>query len=343
MTDVTDKPVVADDPNRTPPPYLATPPPSQPTPEQMIYLAIQQNASIEALERLYQVLKDANRDRQRSAFFAAFAAFQAEMPVIKKNKTAYVRSERTGQDFTYDYADLADIQKAIAPVMGKHGLSYSFDARYGENPGQDRLACIVAHRDGWERPTEVKLVVDPGARMNAIQAGGSSLTFAKRYALCNALGIAPDQDTDGKDANYGPPVIRPGDYDDHGYGGSQYDPDVAASHPAAYAGQAQQKAQAPKPPTAPPKPPREDLGACPDCGVIGSLGRKRNGNVFCKSATGGCGHEFTPEQFQEKRARAQDAQDAQDRAIHEGFERAEEERERQESMEALIRDAEPEK
>jgi len=44
----------------------------------------------------------------------ALAAAQAEYPVVPKNRTAKVKT-KLGGDYSYSYADLADILKLILP------------------------------------------------------------------------------------------------------------------------------------------------------------------------------------------------------------------------------------
>lgn len=69
---------------------------------------------------------------------AALAAFQSEMPTAHKSKVADTGS------YAYAYADLASIVEAVAPILGKHGLSYAGSARHVEG-GKYELALDL----GW--------------------------------------------------------------------------------------------------------------------------------------------------------------------------------------------------
>jgi len=254
-----------------------------PTPEFLILRAVETGAPVESVERLYALWKDVQDRAAETAFNVAFAAFQAEMPEVKKNKIA--RVEKNGNLlYTYKYADLADMQRQVGPALAKHGFSYRFEAKYGATIDDHRVACILMHKDGFERPSEVKLVMDEGFRMNDVQKGGASLTYAKRYAFGNATGVTPDEDTDAQG----------GGGSVYGGGGGGREGGSGPS-PAGPSGAAQGRPAG-----------REDLGACPDCGVIGSLRGKRNGNVFCMSAAGGCGHEWKREEFDAKQAAARE-------------------------------------
>lgn len=150
---------------------------------------------MEALERLLAMRADLKREQAREAFSHALAAFQAEIPPIAKNKTARVQG-RNGS-FTYNYADIAAVQRAIAPRLKECGLSVTFDT---EQEGEIlKVACIVHHVDGHSERTEFPVPIDRQARMNDTQKVGSALTYGCRYALCAALGIVTAEDDD--DAN----------------------------------------------------------------------------------------------------------------------------------------------
>jgi hypothetical protein len=224
----------------------------KPEPEQMIMVAIEHGAPIEVIERLYALAKDATRDRQRAAYHAALAGFQGEVPPIPKRHTATIDSQRTGGHYTYTYAKLADIQQIIGPVLARWGLSYKFQPRYDP----DRLVCVLHHADGYDDDTtEVRMVTDQSARMNAIQVGGSALTYAERYALCAALGIAPEEDTDAQNG-----TIPPAE-------------DAGMLTATAFL---QHLEEVP----------------CPNCKKTGFLKTKFTGRIYCSKRDGGCGREF---------------------------------------------------
>lgn len=115
---------------------------------------------------------------------AALAAFQAEMPRVHKGKKANV-----GQ-YSYTYADLADITAAVAPVLAKHGLAFAGSARVAEGARYE-VVGILSHASGEER--EGALPISGGSP----QQLGSSITYMRRYLFGIMTGIVTDDDEDG--------------------------------------------------------------------------------------------------------------------------------------------------
>jgi hypothetical protein len=130
-------------------------------------------------------------EQDRAAWAAAFVAAQAEFPAVPKNKTATIPMKSGGR-YSYQYADLADILTALQPVLSKHGLAQAQSVEATD--GQVSVTTRIYHSSGHvESFGPVGLRADVGA-----QAAGSAITYARRYALCAALGITPDEaDDDG--------------------------------------------------------------------------------------------------------------------------------------------------
>jgi len=131
----------------------------------------------------------------------AFAAAQAEMPDIPKTCTATIPTKSGGYD--YRYADLPSILSAVRPVLHKHGLSVAQEVA-GE-VGTVAVSTIIFHTSGFERRFgPLTLAVAGDAR-----AAGSAITYARRYSLTAALGIAPDDDDDAAVASTPKPAAKP--------------------------------------------------------------------------------------------------------------------------------------
>jgi hypothetical protein len=127
-----------------------------------------------------------------SALAEALVAFQAEMPTVHKGKTAKVET-KTGPGYRYTYADLADIMAAAAPILTKHGLSFSARPHLVEQ-GAYELVGMLRHTSGEH---------DEGALPiygRTPQELGSSLTYARRYLLGCLTGIVTDDDDDAQTA-----------------------------------------------------------------------------------------------------------------------------------------------
>lgn len=130
---------------------------------------------------------------------AALSAFQAEMPSVNKSHTATVPTKSGGQ-YSYRYADLADTVEAAAKLLSAHHLSVTQMPSYDFQNGVDVLTTMVLHTSGqWIKDT-MRLFLS----QESPQAHGSAITYARRYAYCAALGIVSDEDDDGAAAQNAP-------------------------------------------------------------------------------------------------------------------------------------------
>ncbi len=166
--------------------------------ESLIAKAIEHQVPIETMERLLAMRKELKAEQAREAFYRALSGFQAACPVIPKTKTAEVLS-RSGGSYRYSYAPLDGIVKVIAPLLQQYGLSFTVQTRLEQEPLSQVAVCTVHHVDGHSESSEFRAPIDQGARMNEMQKAASAQTYAKRYALCNALGILTgDEDDDAQ-------------------------------------------------------------------------------------------------------------------------------------------------
>lgn len=120
----------------------------------------------------------------------ALVAFQADLPHVAKSQTADVPT-KSGGSYSYTYADLSDIVRVAYPVMTRHGLAFTSgpDVRDGHSV----LAWRLLHTTGGE--ITGAYLMPSGARTP--QEIGGQITYARRYSLVSALGLAPDDDDDG--------------------------------------------------------------------------------------------------------------------------------------------------
>lgn len=147
----------------------------------------------------------ANDKTAEQLFAQALAAFQQDLPAIRKDNTATVRSDKG--NYSYAYADLTDISEAAMPLLAKQGLSFSATPTMTDHGFVLRYALIHegGHREGGDFPL-------PDASKFGAQQIGSWLTYARRYALCAVTGLAPGGDDDdgekAKDARASDPLPR---------------------------------------------------------------------------------------------------------------------------------------
>ena len=112
--------------------------------------------------------------------------------------------------FKSKYADLASVVEAIRAAFAKNGLSYTQHISDSEK-NEVRVETIIMHSSGeW---LSCGVLALPVSKADA-QGYGSALTYARRYSLSAAAGVAAEDD-DGNAAVAAKPtgagVIKPTD------------------------------------------------------------------------------------------------------------------------------------
>ena len=106
--------------------------------------------------------------------------------------------------FKSKYADLASVVEAIRAAFSKHGLSYIQQVSESEK-NEVRVETVLLHASGeW---IQCGVLALPVSKADA-QGYGSALTYARRYSLSAAVGVAPEDD-DGNAATKAAPTITP--------------------------------------------------------------------------------------------------------------------------------------
>jgi len=129
------------------------------------------------------------------AIAAALSKFQAEVKQPKK--------DAKNPHFNSKYVKLEGIVDVITEPLKNNGLSYIQNTFTIEQDAA--VQTIVMHESGeWIKTDVLKLPAlqkkkDGVTEFNA-QGAGSSITYARRYQLAGALGIASEEDDDGHDA-----------------------------------------------------------------------------------------------------------------------------------------------
>lgn len=138
------------------------------------------------LEREEQVMKSIS---------AAFVKAQAEIEKAEKDKT--------NPHFKSKYADLGAVVDAIKPALEKYGLAFLQKFHHDENG--IAVETIIIHESGETLSNGVLRV--PATKKDA-QGFGSACTYARRYSLQAAFGVAPEDD-DGNAASQQERVNQP--------------------------------------------------------------------------------------------------------------------------------------
>lgn len=118
---------------------------------------------------------------------SALSALQGELENVAK--------EKNNPHFKSKYADLASVWDTIRGPLAKNGLAIV--QLPCEAPlGQVGLRTIILHTSG--ETLEDRFFM-PLRKADDPQAAGSAITYARRYSLMGAVGIAPEDD-DGNGA-----------------------------------------------------------------------------------------------------------------------------------------------
>lgn len=131
---------------------------------------------------------------------------------IKELSAAYCKAQpkiegavrdKTNPAFRSKYADLGSVVDAIKPALGECDLSFVQVPHDAESAA--RIETILLHSSGeW---LSLGTVSVPVTKADA-QGFGSALTYARRYGLLTAFGVAPEDD-DGTAAAAAAPATRP--------------------------------------------------------------------------------------------------------------------------------------
>lgn len=176
----------------------------QQTPMSVVQWAIANNATVEQMEKLYELQQRVEADGARKAFHKAFSNFKAESITVLKN-VAVTDGPLKGKR----YADLFGVVSAVIPALSKHGLSHAWKLTRDE-PSWMEVTCTITHSQGHSESVSMGAAPDTGPGRNAIQARGSAKSYLERYTLLAATGLAAtDTDDDGKGSAPTPGHLMP--------------------------------------------------------------------------------------------------------------------------------------
>jgi hypothetical protein len=185
---------------------------AQPTPlalmQQVIAAGITPE-SVGVMERLVALDRDMKRDAAAVEYAGAFSRLQASIKNFKPTKAVPGKALADGTiPIKYTYLPYEEIMREVQPLAEREGLSISFSTDFAD--GRIIQTCTFQHIAGHSK--DYKAFVRAGAGpygATETQADGAAMTYAKRYALCNALNIVVERDTDGLDArNEGTPITH---------------------------------------------------------------------------------------------------------------------------------------
>ena len=160
--------------------------------ETLIAQAIEKGVSVETMERLLAMRRELKAEFAKEAFDKSMADFQSKCPTIKKTKAG---GKTNAGVVAYYYAPLESIVEQVKTLITESGFSYAIQTKTEDK--SVKVTCTVKHTAGHSESSDVQVPLAEGTRvMSAPQIVASALTFAKRYAFCNAFGILTGDDDD---------------------------------------------------------------------------------------------------------------------------------------------------
>ena len=166
-----------------------------PTPMDLLNVALSNNAAIDVIERLAALQEKVMARDAESQFNDSMNAAQAELGRIAPDLDNPQTRSR--------YASYAALDRVLRPIYTKHGFSLSFDSGDSE-PETVKVFCYVSHRAGHTRkysspamPADGK-GAKGGDVMTKTHATGAAMSYGMRYLLKYIFNVAIGQDdTDG--------------------------------------------------------------------------------------------------------------------------------------------------
>ena len=153
--------------------------------------ALSPNVDVDKMKAMLDMQERVMAKQAEIDFNNALADMQPELPMIKKSAKAH----------NSKYAKYEDIEKAIRPKNTKHGFSVTFDVQ--QEGDVETYIGYLKHRGGHFTSATMVLPADTSGSKNAIQAKGSSSSYARRYLIGMLLNIVTcDEDNDGNQVKF---------------------------------------------------------------------------------------------------------------------------------------------
>lgn len=137
--------------------------------------------AVAQMVQLYERMQALDAEKQ---FAAAFVALQSEMPKVQATRPV---PNRDGS-LRYKFAPFEDIMAQVGLILQRNGFTVSFSSDFKE--GRILQTCTLQHVGGHKRSNTFAVRVGQGPPGSTdTQADGAANTYAKRFALCDALNI----------------------------------------------------------------------------------------------------------------------------------------------------------
>ena len=151
-------------------------------------VALDPSIDVDRLEKIIQMERDSEAHKAEKIFNAQLAKMQPHLPSVAANGEGHNGLR---------YGKLEDIQSAVRPILQEYGFAVRFKVHDSENALA--VECILSHEAGHSDSDRITLPFDTTGNKNAVQARGSTVSYGKRYTLCNILNIqVGGEDDDAK-------------------------------------------------------------------------------------------------------------------------------------------------
>ncbi|MGB5049948.1 MAG: ERF family protein [Caldilineaceae bacterium] len=169
---------------------------SSTTPSDLIRYAMESNADLEKLEKLFELQTRWEEREAKKAFVADMAEFKRLPLAINKDNHVEFRTDKGIT--AYDHATIGNVVGVIVPALAEFGFSHRWIIERGEG-GLIRVRCVITHRLGHSEETVLEAGLDQTGGKNNIQAMISTKTYLERHSLLAATGLATMDTPDGYD------------------------------------------------------------------------------------------------------------------------------------------------
>ena len=168
-----------------------------PAPKQSaVEYAMSKGASIDVIERMWELQLRAEANEARKDFFEAVSEFKKEPVEVLKDK---LNSQTNSK-----YATVGNLLAVVNPILGRHGLSASFDIDDKTDPKLITVTCKLSHKSGHTETAVMSAEPDTsgakgGVNKTMMHGRMSTLTYLMRATYTAVVGVVAinDHDDDG--------------------------------------------------------------------------------------------------------------------------------------------------
>jgi hypothetical protein len=171
----------------------------QPSVEEILFLAVDKGAGIDAIERLAKLKCELDDRKALEAFNEAMNKCQSEMRLVRHDSDNHQTRSR--------YSSYAALDRALRPIYTRFGLSVSYSTVDCPIPEHIRMVAYVS-LGGYTRQYQCDMPADgKGAKggdvMTKTHAHSSAHMYAKRNLLKDIFNVVTGDEVDDDDGNGG--------------------------------------------------------------------------------------------------------------------------------------------